>query len=136
MLSKKDRAFFNIAKEMSKLSDWPKEHLGCVITCGSKIISSGYNEKKTSPLQKELHAIRFTEDTAHSNHSEVNALKPLIHRKDINFKYCSVYVYREHKNGNLALSRPCKSCMKLIKDLGIKKIYYTIENGYAEEKWV
>ena len=81
----RNKSFFKAAKAMSELSDFHKEHLGCVVTCGSRIISSGYNETKTSPLQKELNAVRFNVDTPHSNHSEVKALMPLIHRKDISF---------------------------------------------------
>lgn len=134
-MTKRNRSFFKAAKAMSELSDFHKAHLGCVVTCGSRIISSGYNESKTSPLQKELNALRFSKDTPHSNHSEVKALIPLIHRGDVDFNRCNIYVYREHKDGTLALARPCKSCQKLIRDLGIKKIYYTVEDGYAEERW-
>ena len=134
-MTKRNRSFFKAAKAMSELSDFHKEHLGCVVTCGSRIISSGCNETKTSPLQKELNALRFSADTTHSNHSEVKALMPLLHRKDINFKDCSIYVYREHRNGCTAIARPCKSCEKLIRDLGIKRIYYTVEDGFAEERW-
>ena len=33
--------------------------------------------------------------------------------------------YREYKNGMLGPSRPCPSCMALMRELGIKKICYT-----------
>ena len=32
------------------------------------------------------------------------------------------------------ISRPCPSCMAAIKDLGIKDIYYTTNDGFAHEK--
>ena len=58
---------------------------------------------------------------------------PLI-RDGIDLSNAAIYVYRVHKNGTLAMSRPCPSCMQLIKDVGIKRVFYTTENGYVYEK--
>lgn len=33
------------------------------------------------------------------------------------------------------MARPCPACMSAIKELGIKNIYYTTDNGYAYEKY-
>ena len=44
-----------------------------------------------------------------------------------------LYVYIVRKEQPLGLSRPCLSCMAAIKDLGIKEIYYTTNNGYTYE---
>ena len=33
------------------------------------------------------------------------------------------------------MSRPCQSCQKLIKDLGIRIVHYTTDNGYATEEF-
>lgn len=32
------------------------------------------------------------------------------------------------------MARPCASCMQAIKDLGIREIYYTTNDGYSYEK--
>jgi deoxycytidylate deaminase len=32
------------------------------------------------------------------------------------------------------MARPCQSCMAAIKDLGIKEIYYTSDEGFVYEK--
>ena len=52
---------------------------------------------------------------------------------DIDYSKVKLYIYREDQNGNLSNCRPCPACMELIDRLGIKKIYYTTENGYATE---
>lgn len=132
-ITKKDKAYFNIAKEVSKLSDFPKVKVGAVAVYKHHIISSGHNSIKTAPLQKKYNACRFSEDTIHSIHSELACLKPLIGRRDINFKHVDLYVYRSGKSSSTLLARPCLSCMKLIKDLGIRNIYYTTNNGYSHE---
>lgn len=133
-LTKKDKAYFNIAKEVSKLSDFPRVQIGTCAVYKHKVISTGCNSQRTSPLQKKYNKYRFTVETPHTCHSEIACLKPLIDRKDIDFKYVELYVYREYKNNELALARPCQSCMKLISELGIRNIYYTTHGGYSHEE--
>lgn len=65
-------------------------------------------------------------------HAEISCLLQ-IKDLDIDFNKVKLYIYREDKNGNLAISRPCGACMKLIDKLGIKTIYYTIDGGYIKE---
>lgn len=36
--------------------------------------------------------------------------------------------------GVFKLARPCPSCMAAIRDIGIKHVYYTTDDGYAYEK--
>lgn len=61
----------------------------------------------------------------------MSALIPLINKEDLS--RASIYVYRQLKDGSLGMCRPCKACMALIKNLGIRKVYYTTYDGYAEE---
>ena len=132
-MTRKQKSFFNAAKAVSESSEFPKVHIGCVITEGNhRIISSGCNSTKTHPLQKQLNRERFEVDSVHSLHAEVSALLPLM-KEDIDFSKVEVYTHRNYANGKIAMARPCPSCMKLIKDLGIKKIHYTTADGYACE---
>ena len=133
-LTKKDRAYFNIAKEVSKLSDFPRVQIGACAVYKHKVISTGCNSMRTSPLQKKYNKYRFTVETPHTCHAETSCLKPLIGRKDIDFKNVDIYIFRSYKNGNLGLARPCESCFNLIKDLGIRNIYYSNEGGFSHEE--
>lgn len=133
-LTKSHRTYFKVAKAMSELSDFKQQHIGCVAVSGHKIISSGYNTCKTNPLQKRLNVHRFEADTPATAHAELNCLLPLINRKDIDFSNITLYIYREYKNGALALAKPCASCEALIKNLGIRHIYYTGNNSYINEE--
>lgn len=135
-LTRKDRTYFNIAREVARSSDFPKIQIGCVAVYQHKIISTGFNSNKTHPRQKEYNKYRFPVDAPGSNHTchaELSCLVPLMSRHDIDFRYISLYVYREYSNGQLAIARPCESCYKLIKDLGIRNIYYTTQSGYSHE---
>ena len=127
-------AYFAAAKAVSELSDHKHYKIGAVVVMNHRIISSASNSNsKTHPLQKKYNKYRFTDEGDHKQHAELAALVPLI-RDGIDLSNAAIYVYRAHKNGTLAMSRPCPSCMQLIKDVGIKRVFYTTENGYAYEK--
>ena len=134
--TKSHRAYFKAARAMSELSDFPRVHIGCVAVYKHKIISSGCNSIKTNPTQKRLNAYRFDADTPATIHAELSCLLQLINRKDIDFSCVSLYIYREYKNGELALSKPCPSCMALIRELGIRKLFYTGDNSHINEELI
>lgn len=134
-LTNSQKSFFDIAKKVSELSTFHRKNvkIGCLIVSGHRIISSGYNSDKTNPIQKKYNRLRFSEETPHRLHAEISALLPLLNNKDIDFSKVKLFTYREKADHSLGKSRPCKSCMALIKDLGIKHIYYTTDDGYCHE---
>lgn len=132
-LTKRDKAYYKAAKAVSELSDFKRIHIGTVVVHNHQIISSGFNSTRSHPLQKELNKVRFKEDQGHSLHSEVSALLPLLNRKDINWKKVELYIYREYQDAKLAPCRPCASCQKLIKELGIRQIHYTMRDSFVSE---
>lgn len=67
-------------------------------------------------------------------HAEIELISK-IRYLDINFSEVEIYVYRETKDGRKALARPCKACTQALRDLGIKKVCYTTDDGYCEERF-
>ena len=133
-MGKKSDSYFRAAKAVSEMSDHSQYKLGCVVVSGHRIISSGYNSKtKCHPLQAKLDTEKYGVECPGKCHAEVSALLPLI-RDGVDLTRASIYVFRQHKNGVNALARPCSSCMKVIKSLKIRRIYYTVEDGTALEK--
>lgn len=133
-MGKKSDSYFRAAKAVSEMSDHPQYKVGCVVVSGHRIISSGYNSKtKCHPLQAKLDTEKYGVECPGKCHAEVSALLPLI-RDGVDMTRASIYVFRQHKNGVNALARPCSSCMKVIKSLKIRRIYYTVEDGTALEK--
>ena len=57
-------------------------------------------------------------------------------QQTINWRDVSVYIYRVCKGKRLGhgLARSCAGCMAAIQDKGIKKIYYTTDDGFAMEE--
>lgn len=127
---------FNKAKEVSYLSDKKRIHIGCVAVYKNQILSIGYNTNKTHPIQKKYNIYREMEYDGFEPSSGLHAeMMCLLGLKDLDIDYSKVklYIYREDQNGNLANCKPCPACMELIDRMGIKKIYYTTEDGYEME---
>ena len=135
VLTRSQKSFFFFFKKVSELSTYHRKNvkIGCLVVLGHRIIGSGYNSDKTSPVQRKYNKLRFSEETPHRLHAEISALLPLLNNKDIDFSKVKIFTYREKADHSLGKSRPCKSCMALIKDLGIKHIYYTTDDGYCHE---
>ena len=133
-MTSKDYKWFNIAKELAYTSEYNRYKIGCVIVMKKHIISVGINSNKTHPIQKYYNQYRFDikkYPSHHSLHAEIQALVSVPYGIDLNDAV--LYTYREHANGDLAKSRPCPSCLQMIKDRNIKKIFYTTDDGYCEE---
>ena len=101
----------------------------CKIKMGASLISKAgriilaHNKIKTSP--KTLEWYRF----ANQSHAEFNLfarMTPPISG--------IVSVYRQFANGEIAMARPCNSCISMLLYYGIRVIIYTIPpNGYIKE---
>lgn len=133
MISSSDFRYFKKAKRMASISDYRKVHVGCVAVYQGQIIGVGFNCNKTHPTQHYYNRYRRQADNMlpklHAEISCINQIKSL----NINFSKVKLYIYRIRQDQPFGLARPCPSCMAAIKDLGIKNIYYTTNDGYSFE---
>ena len=133
MLRSADFRYFNKARQVATVSDYHKVHVGCVAVYKNQIIGLGCNCNKTHPTQKLYNRYRNdSDDLLPKLHAEISCLNQ-IKNLDINFTKVKLYIYRIRKDQPFGLARPCLSCIAAIKDLGIKEIHYTTNNGYAYE---
>ena len=103
-------SMFRLGKNVSKMS-LHRTQMGSVIVIKNHPVSVGCNQRKSHP------------DAWHSGlHAEIQAIK----NSDVkDFRGASIFVYRQDKNGNLAMARPCKYCYAELKKLGFKWMYFT-----------
>ena len=138
MISKSDTRFFKKARQIALISDFHKVHIGCNAVYQDNIIGIGCNTKKTHPLQRYYNRYRNSWDDKEipaTLHAEINCLSSIRHL-DINFSKVKLYIYRQRHDQEYGMARPCPSCMAAIKDLGIKHIYYTTNDGFGYERLV
>lgn len=132
MITKVDKRFFGIARSVAITSTHHKVHIGCVLVKGRDVLSVGVNKEKTHPKQMHYDKFRLFDDPElckHNIHAELDAI---IKAKHIP-KGTSIYVYRVKRDGSPGVCRPCVACINLIKDSGIKDIFYTTNEGLCYE---
>ena len=132
MLSNTDYKYFQKAHQIATISDYKKTHVGCVAVYQGQVIGLGCNCNKTHPVQKKYN--RYRKDLMLPKlHAEISCLNQIKHL-DINFSKVKLYIYRIRKDQPFGMARPCPSCMVAIRDLGVRNIFYTTNDGYAHEK--
>jgi deoxycytidylate deaminase len=109
---------FNKIKDLTiSLKDLPKgksKHFTFILD-GNKIISIGWNSKKTHPKTKKWYPYPYI----HSEFMAVNQLRR-------NLKGLTI-VNTRIVHGEMALSKPCKYCREMLRFYGAKRIYYSGE---------
>jgi deoxycytidylate deaminase len=123
------RKNFLKAKNASTFSDFPRQSLGAVMMLGNKTLAVGWNTVKTNPVQKEYNKYRnFDTDTLNNGtiHAEMMCLLKTRYY-ELDWSKVSIYIYRQKKDGQVALAKPCKACEKALHERGIKNIYYTTD---------
>lgn len=124
--------FMEIARSVSCLSNYDRYRLGAIIVLKGKIVSRGYNQEKTHPIQKKYNVYRFriADNSNHFIHAEIDALNKA---KGIDLSKAEIIIYHTGNNGEQKMARPCPGCMAAIKKSGIKKIHYSTPDGLATE---
>lgn len=139
-LTKRDYGYFECAKKVAKLSNYNQFHLGCVLVYKGSIIGRGRNGKKSHPIQKKYNRkYREFRDThtciIDSIHAEISALSSVDNQFD-DWGKVKAYIFRisPGKQSGHGMARPCPACMNALKDVGIRDIYYTTNDGYCYER--
>lgn len=134
--------FFKFAREAMLKSDYngsgSSPRIGAVAVYKGSIIAEAWNTDKTSPLQQKYNVYRYHDPSMLAkNHCETSLISRIRWKFGDGLKWdkVDIYLYRELKNGTLALARPCRSCRELLKDYNLRRVFYTTDGGYCEEKF-
>ncbi len=134
-----DSHLFKIARQCSLRADYNgccRAKIGCIIVYKNAILAKGWNSDKTHTAQAHYNKWRYKNSSndylPEKLHAEIGCLEKIKYL-DISFSRVHLYIYRELKNGQLAMARPCAACMAAIREMGIRHIHYTTECGFAHE---
>lgn len=89
-----------------------------------KTVISATNNRRNSRMFKRV----YPNGIAFDSHAEMGAIKKALDM-GIDLKGKTLWVIRFRKDGSIGCSKPCKYCEMLIREVGIKKVYYTQEDG-------
>jgi dCMP deaminase len=119
--------YLNLAQIEANKSTWSEYRIGAVIVQGKKIVGSGYNRSsgKLEQIINRLNLQSKVKLSVWSLHAEMDAL---LNAGD-EAEGAVMFVSGIKINGNAINCRPCKICAKLIKEYGIKQVYYSTKEG-------
>ena len=115
-----DSGYLRAARKAAGRGLHKRHRLGAVLVNRSgQVISHGYNSHKTHPQMgfKTLHA-------------EISALIGCRY-KDI--QHSSMYVIRLNAKDEPAMSKPCPTCRAILREYGVREVYYTNREGQLEK---
>jgi len=121
MLSAGDKRWLNIALQQAKMAPHSQWRVGAAIVRGGSLLSTGFNRYRNSPKQVDLEGVSY--------HAEEVAL-----RRAGDPSGATIYVARITRSGNLAMARPCKRCMSMLQNSGIRYFVYTTDKQAIIEK--
>ena len=125
---------YELAKQASQKSDFHRCSTGAVAIYNNKVLAFGWNSDKTSSLQARYNKVRGFDGYAfkssiHAEMMVINKIKYL----DIDFNQVRIFVWRGKTEP--MVSKPCAACEKALRDLGIRRVFYTGSNSYIEETY-
>lgn len=127
-INKKILKKFDIAKVAASHSEHNSVAMGAAIFKKNDLVSIGFNSYKTHSRYNKIHS--YENNQTFVLHAEMSAI--LKARRDL--RGCDIFVYREYKNGSLAMAKPCIACHAALLEVGIRYIYYTSPEGFIREK--
>jgi tRNA(Arg) A34 adenosine deaminase TadA len=103
---------------------------GCVAVYGGKQIATGYNYYRTYSKDKSI----LKEYTC-SMHAEIDCIRKIKNSRFKNkLKNICLYVVQISKDCEFKNSQPCSTCTSVLKEIKIKKVYYTVGNLFVCSK--
>lgn len=103
-------------------SKYRKHRVGAAWVKGNTIVI-GSNSQKTHPTSK-----------MYNTHWEWEHAEMAVIRAIQDFDGGHLFIYREKADGSLAIAQPCSACIQLIKAMNIKRITYTIIDGFFSKR--
>jgi tRNA(Arg) A34 adenosine deaminase TadA len=131
---KKERNWNVLEKLALAIEPASRQRMTAMLVYKNEVIALGYNKMKTHPIAK-----RFQKhEEAIYLHAEIDCIKNALKVVDVDFlAKCTMYVLRvkrpdhDHNAFVRGLAKPCCGCEMALDQFGIKKVYYTTDEGYA-----
>lgn len=123
-----------ISLELSKKLDvWARCRHFSFILDRQRIISTGINNKKTHPINLFYNYVNKKHESISSIVGTHSEMKAALFIGIDNCKGLTIVNVRINKNGKLAMSKPCRGCMDMIKKAEFSDVWYTDNFGKLKQ---
>ena len=128
-LKGRHKRFIDASARTAQESEFPNYRHGAVLVRGGSILSSAFNKSNHINWANKFRA----KDCGHAtHHAELGTVLGMAREKTTG---ATVYVARIGKSGELKMSKPCEMCQQVLAHVGVKKVYYSIDDeniGYIK----
>ena len=118
-----------LARRLSNQSDFPRFKHGAVLVKGSAVINASFNKSGFNKFGAKFKSISKKEHA--SLHAELGAILNVERKRT---EGSTIYVVRVNNHGELRMSKPCPMCEEALRFCGVKKVIYSVEDGYEMMK--
>lgn len=125
-MSRRNERLFGFAKRMANLSEYGKFSHGAILAKYGNVLNASHNKNKTCSFGSRFRAPNKGRATLHAE------LGAILNMPRHSTEGADIYVVRVNREGELRNSKPCSMCYEAMKFVGIKRVYYSNENGTYE----
>lgn len=134
-MKKVNEGILHTLAKIAEANDGSNVRFAAALVCRNKIVSVGFNHKKSHPFQKKY----AKNSEAIFLHAEVHAIKNALRDLPVGeLSKCELYIARVKRPQSFSdkfiwgLSKPCVGCARAIAEFGIRRTIYTCDNGNYE----
>ncbi len=122
----KNKRYIEFAKRVAEQSDYGKFRHGAVLVKGSSVRNISCNKHRHCSFGARFRKEGHGEATLHA---ELGAILGI---ERSTTQGSTVYVARINKEGEARISKPCPMCEAAMRHVGVRRVYYTNEQGKIE----
>ena len=116
------RRYVDLAKKLAESSSYSLHRHGAVLVKGGSGLNWSANQNK---VQRWAQRFRSHGCGHATHHAELGAILGVARDKTTG---SDVYVVRISKKGSLLMSKPCEMCQELLRHVGVKRVFYSIDD--------
>ena len=121
--SNRSKRLFEFARKMAMMSEYGKFRHGAVLVKHGAVMSAGLNKDKPCSFGERFRPKELGEATVHA---ELSAILNVPRQQTEN---ADLYVVRVGANNDVRNSKPCRMCQAALRFVGVKRVYYSGEDG-------
>ena len=118
--------YLNLARSMAWQSTYGKIRHGAVLVKGGSVINTCYNKDKFCSFGAKFRDFNRGKATVHAELGCVLGVSRNVTTG------ADIYVCRVNRKGDFRNSKPCAMCHEILSHVGIKRVYYTTNEGTVE----
>ena len=124
--SNRNMRMFGFAKRMADLSSYGKFRHGAVLANHGVVLNASHNKDKPCSFGSRFRCKTKGQATLHAE------LGAVLNMPRESTEGSDVYVVRINYDGEFRNSKPCPMCQQAMRFVGIKRVFYSTQEGHFE----